>query len=116
MPIKPENKALYPPDWDEISYRIRFVRAGGRCERCGAVHNSFVNKDTREICLRDEDGAIRIILTCAHKDHNPANCSEDNLAAWCQKCHNEYDSPMRRKHAAETRELKRGVGNLKLTF
>lgn len=30
MPVLPENLALYLPDWPEISYRIRFERAGAR--------------------------------------------------------------------------------------
>lgn len=32
MPIRPENRDKYPPDWAEISRRIRFERAGGQCE------------------------------------------------------------------------------------
>lgn len=37
MPIHPSMKALYPPDWPQISARIRFERAGNRCEWCGYV-------------------------------------------------------------------------------
>ena len=36
MPIRPELRALYPDDWPAISRRIRFERAGNRCEWCGA--------------------------------------------------------------------------------
>jgi hypothetical protein len=36
MPILPENRAKYPADWKAISRRIRFERAGNRCEVCGA--------------------------------------------------------------------------------
>ncbi|SLE67313.1 Uncharacterised protein [Mycobacteroides abscessus subsp. massiliense] len=32
MPIRPENRDRYPKDWPEISRRIRFERAQGRCE------------------------------------------------------------------------------------
>ena len=32
MPIKKENKNKYPKNWKEISNRIRFERAEGRCE------------------------------------------------------------------------------------
>lgn len=32
-PIRPEQKALYPDDWDEIRFAI-LVRAGNRCEWC----------------------------------------------------------------------------------
>lgn len=58
MPIKPENKGRYPADWRDISARIRFERAGGRCEctgqcgsthspgtRCGASHGDVVRRD-----------------------------------------------------------------------
>lgn len=27
----------------------------------------------------------RILLTIAHLDHDPRNCSDDNLAALCQR-------------------------------
>ena len=30
MPIRPENRWLYPIDWPLLSDQIRFVRAGGR--------------------------------------------------------------------------------------
>ena len=38
MPIHPEMKDLYPDDWADISHRVRFERAHGRCEWCGAEH------------------------------------------------------------------------------
>ena len=38
MPIRPEMKDLYPADWPAVSQRIRFERAGGKCEWRGAVH------------------------------------------------------------------------------
>ena len=103
MPIKPENKHRYPVDWKEISMRIRFERAKGKCEVCGAVNYSYVNRKTREICLKDEDDAIRIVLTVAHLDHSPENCEDSNLKAMCQKCHNNYD----KYHRRETRSNKK---------
>lgn len=39
---------------------------------------------------------VRIVLTVAHLDHTPENCSDDNLRAWCQRCHNIYDAKHRR--------------------
>ncbi len=75
MPIRPELRALYPPDWPEISARIRFERAGNRCEWCGAANHWF----------HPETGSV-VVLTVAHLDHNPANSHDDNLAALCQKC------------------------------
>ena len=38
MPIRPEMRARYPRDWAVRSRFVRFVRAGGRCEWCGAAH------------------------------------------------------------------------------
>jgi hypothetical protein len=40
MPIRPENAGRYPPDWERRSFFVRFVRGKGRCEWCGADHNS----------------------------------------------------------------------------
>jgi len=34
MPIHPDDRDRYPPDWPEIRQRI-LVRAGNRCEQCG---------------------------------------------------------------------------------
>ncbi len=34
MPIRPELRPLYPPNWRELSRRVTFERAGGRCEAC----------------------------------------------------------------------------------
>ena len=55
---------------------------------------------------------IVIVLTVAHKDHIPENCSDENLADWCQKCHNTYDAP----HRKETRLQTRNLGNLIIEF
>lgn len=33
MPIRPENRALYPPNWKEIRERI-LERDGNRCKSC----------------------------------------------------------------------------------
>ena len=38
MPIRPELRPLYPPHWRELSRRVRFERAGGRCQGCGRPH------------------------------------------------------------------------------
>lgn len=42
MPIRPDQRALYPWDWPQLSRSIRFRRAGGRCERCGRPHAARV--------------------------------------------------------------------------
>ena len=101
MPIRPELKSLYPSNWREISFRIRFERAQGRCEWCGAEHGK-----------PHPDTGSKVILTTAHLDHRPNNNADDNLAALCQRCHNTYDAPKRasnRKHNAH-----RDAGQLRL--
>ena len=110
MPIKPENKRLYPENWKQISEYIRFERANNKYEVCGLPNYCWVNSKTREICLIDEDNAIRIILTVAHLDHNPTNNEYSNLKAMCQKCHNNYD----KDHRKQTRKKSKLKGQLKL--
>lgn len=130
MPIRPENLALYPPDWKAIRERI-LERDRHCCASCGVPN--------RAIGWRDEDGKfhlverdgdrqlladtqfrygdlrrlILIVLTIAHlHDPNPANCADDNLAALCQRCHNILDMPMRKANAAARRRGTRAAGDL----
>ena len=49
------------------------------------------------------DRMVDIVLTIAHLDHTPENCADDNLRAWCQRCHLRYDQ----QHHAETRQVSR---------
>ena len=99
MPIKPENRALYPEDWQEISAAIR-ERAGHRCEWCGA-------KDGWDHPITGSE----VVLTVAHLDHDPTNCDPENLKALCQRCHNGYDAPgraWRRKYKVDERQMDMG--------
>lgn len=111
MPIRPENRHRYPADWPDISSRVRFQRAGGRCEctgecarpdwhliaidgRCGNVHGLKAWKGLTSL------SDTKVVLTVAHLDHTPENNDPDNLRAMCQGCHLHYD----REHHAETRQ------------
>ena len=59
----------------------------------------------------------KVVLTVMHyPDPDPMNCSDENLQAACQRCHNITDMPMRRKHAAETRRMKRLASGKKDLF
>jgi len=49
-----------------------------------------------------------VALQTAHLDHNPANCSDDNLAALCQFCHAAYDADHRLHSAGISMDLRRG--------
>jgi hypothetical protein len=55
---------------------------------------------------------IIVVLTIAHLDHTPENCSDDNLASLCQRCHNIYDRP----HRNETMHMTRKKGQLEIQF
>lgn len=79
MPIRPENMKRYPKNWKEITKAI-LQRANNKCEKCG-VENKSINPRT----------GSKVVLTVAHLDHTPENCDPDNLRAWCQKCHLDYD-------------------------
>lgn len=141
MPIRPENKDLYPDDWKQISARVR-LEAGDMCEWCGLVNGRKIRRGT----ARDgnalyryaeqsayEDGydavtgslvpdtgedtcdwrdVVQVVLTVAHLDHKPENCARDNLAALCQRCHNAYDAPMRAAGIAQRKREACAVGDL----
>lgn len=101
----PMDKSRYPLDWNEISRRIRFERAGGCCEWCGAV-----NATSHPVT------GSKVVLTVAHIDHDTTNNADENLAALCQKCHLRHDAKIHAQHAAETRRRKRDAetGQLEL--
>lgn len=103
MPIKAENRKLYPPDWSAISLQIRTVRAAGRCEctgHCGLDH------DGRCAAVNGQPNprtGSQVVLTVAHLNHDPADCRPSNLLGACQQCHLRYDRDHHRQTAAATR-------------
>ncbi len=122
MPIK--DKSVYSKDWKQISRSIR-QRDGQKCKWCG-VKNYAVGARDRFGEWHDEDSIhcmnsdcginlfgedfpdmIKIILTVAHLDHNPANNADENLAALCQKCHLTYDAKHHAANAKVTRSAKK---------
>lgn len=115
-PIKAENRNRYPANWREISKRIRFERAEGRCECEGECGRG--THDGR--CPNEHDKPAygtgsRVILTVAHLDHTPENCDDDNLKAMCQGCHLHYDRDHHRKTRSETRRAAvAGSGQMEL--
>jgi len=141
MPIRPENKNRYPKDWKAISLRIR-ERAGQKCENCSTPNGELIRRGISDDGLHvwrlasdtpymdgycadtgavvpgtGEDAvcwgrAVKVVLTVAHLDHMPENCADDNLKAWCQRCHNIYDMPMRKAGIAERARLQLAAGDL----
>ena len=124
MPIRPENRDRYPPNWREISAAVR-EEAGQKCEWCSAPNgvmirrglthdgrhvwreasasayeNGYCADNGSEVADSGEDTcdyrpAVRVVLTVAHLDHQPENCERSNLKALCQRCHNRYDAKTR---------------------
>ncbi len=114
MPIRPENRFLYPIDWPQLSDWVRFKRAGARCERCARPHLNIVAHlgdgrwwDAAARRWRSDRGkriAVKggvalakvrttyVVLACAHLDHDPGNSDPANLAALCQRCHMIHDA------------------------
>lgn len=102
MPISPEDKARYPDDWPEISHRIRFERAAGRCEcegECGHDHGGRC--EARHLPPHPVTNS-KVVLTVAHRNHKPEEREDHELFAACQRCHLAYD----REHHAATRRRK----------
>lgn len=94
----------YPPDWKAISQRIRFERAKGRCEWCGAE-----NYQPHPIT------GGKVVLTVAHINHDTTDNRDDNLAALCNRCHLRHDAKYHAQNAAKTRKQKRiDAGQLQL--
>lgn len=104
----PMDRKKYPKNWREISNYIRFERAKGKCEKCGAPHNGWrdgdqwFEPDFAESFPHMTEDMTRIILTTAHlgiakPDGTPGNradtmdCREENLKALCQRCHLAFD-------------------------
>ena len=141
MPIREENKARYPKDWKAISKRIRDM-ADNKCQKCGVPNGEIISRglspdgrlvwrnwqdsayENGRCCetgeevphtqpdLVDYDRTAKIVLTVAHLDHTPENCADDNLRAWCQRCHNIYDLPMRKAGIASRARAKLVVADL----
>lgn len=125
MPIRPENKHRYPADWKQVRERI-LRRANWCCEHPGCRARHGVTgywHDSRfqpmpdalwragakpGDLIRCADGAdikiIKIVLTIAHLDHTPENCSDENLRAWCQRHHLAYDAQHHKQTAYLTRK------------
>ena len=127
MPIRKEDKKLYPFTWPEIRKRI-LERAADRCEGCGVRNYSVGSrlgerwvlygtysryKDARETAERlnangnENERYIVIVLTIAHLNHNPADTDEQAMRAYCQRCHLAHDKILHRNNAKRTRAQKK---------
>jgi hypothetical protein len=112
MPIAPENRARYPKDWKAISQRIRFERAGGRCECVGECGLDHGDRCTAHHGSPHPHTGSNVVLTTAHLDHTPEHCADDNLKAMCQRCHLRLDRHHHAMNARATRNRKAGQDDL----
>lgn len=140
MPIKPENRALYPVNWQAIREEV-LARAENRCEQCAALNHTriargagsdagtYQTSDAEVFCAEtgqylgiepmSDYEVLRmtdVVLTIAHLDHDPANNGSPgdrpNLRAWCQSCHLRYDAEHHAQTARATRRARKAIGEL----
>jgi hypothetical protein len=136
MPIKPENRARYPANWQEIREAI-LARAGHRCEQCKVKNHTIIARgagpfagtfqtDDAEVYdaetgehiarVRMSEYQVKnmatIVLTIAHLDHTPENCDPSNLRALCQMHHLRHDAAHHAETARATRRERLAVGDL----
>lgn len=107
----------YPPQWEEVSAFVRFVRARSRCEcttqcgadhgiRCGNIHGMSI---PRRSAASRRLGRARVVLQSAHLCRCRTLCAEEaHLLAMCQACHLAFDRRKHQRNASETRLRKRG--------
>lgn len=138
MPIRPEHRWLYPIDWPQLSNLVRFHRAKGRCEHCGRPHGQLVYHlgdgrwwDQEYGVWRSGRGQplriltapealspalpisiTRVVLACAHLDHDPTNNKPRNLAALCQRCHMLHDAQEHQRRRRLTLFRRKAAGDL----
>lgn len=132
MPIRPENRWLYPIDWVQVSLRVRFTRAAGRCDHCCRPHGCDVPHlgngiwwDEAQSIWRNGRGkkvlmkarnvqpfSTRVVLACAHLNHDPTDNRDRNLAALCQRCHMIHDAVEHRRSRWQNAFRLRALGDL----
>ena len=125
MPIRPENAARYPANWHteirpRILNRARNQHGWPCCEECGVGNHAIGYRDSSGK-FHDTGGLelqpngeklFKIVLTIAHLNDKIEDVSDENLRAWCQRCHNRYDLPMRRRGLAERARAAKASGDL----
>jgi hypothetical protein len=124
----PCNYKDYPPNWKTEIRPAILQRDGNKCKFCKVPDRVIGYRgdagkwQTIEATMQGETDAldaeaagfkiVQIVLTIAHLDHDLKNNDYSNLAALCQKCHNNHDKEHRQKNAAATRSKKTGLQRL----
>jgi len=117
-------RSLYPKSWDQIAVFIKSLN-GWRCANCGkqcrptnqgksdfAEGLKASGADEASV-LEFLDHPTKWTLTVAHLNHEPSDCSIENLLPLCAPCHCRYDlSP--RSMAIKKRLKRERHGQLRL--
>ena len=130
MPIRPELRKFYGPDW-QAAREPMLHKVHGRCQYCDKPNLQMVRTKTGHgrmfwrplkgsMLWRNEWGwpltieelrianelhprTIRVVLTRAHLNRVPGDDRPENIAVLCQWCHLRYDRPVNLQHAKVTR-------------
>jgi hypothetical protein len=100
----PMDRKLYPPNWGTMARAIKAEVdwccefCGRPCMRPGESPQDFMQRicttgdlETCPVVVEYRQAPRRFLLTVAHLNHIPADCSRANLKALCAPCHCRYD-------------------------
>lgn len=123
------DRSLYPKDWKWIALKVK-EDADWCCQECGRPCKTpdeewwqFADRalrgkqnkrwmseyleqvETEEFGLMLKAKPGRFVLTVAHLNHIPSDCSPENLKALCAPCHCRYDMQQMATKKRVKREL-----------
>ena len=105
---KPDRGLIYTYTWQTRDLAF----SGGR-----RYHMVWIRQGRAR--WRDQDGKrwegalrglprkVRVILTVAHRDGNPGNMDDANLACWCTWCHLHHDAPAHKMARGQRKDARR---------
>ncbi|RCJ41117.1 hypothetical protein [Nostoc punctiforme] len=121
----PMQRDRYPSRWQEIALQVK-TEANWKCEECGRecrkvgeTLSEFIDRVVPKVHCTDSCDLLheinakptRFVLTTAHLNHIPEDCTRCNLKALCSVCHCRMDL----KAMAHKKMLKREyLGQLNL--
>jgi hypothetical protein len=101
MTISPAELAAYGQDWPDFSFEIVWERARGRCECRGQCAGPAGHLDSADGRCRNRHGQRRwrgawwqraVILSVAHRNHDPECRDPEQVFAACESCHLRHDA------------------------
>ena len=102
------NPKEYPPNWKEIRVRV-LARAGNCCEGSPKFPNCRAENHKPHPVT-----GSKVVLTIGHLNHDKENhdVKDEELKAWCQRCHLSYDGKVHAQNRKYGRNHKKN--NFKL--